>query len=95
MVLHYSFAEVPFRHKTIRYLKTGKGTGYAQFLDIRRAIQQASPELIVVIMHGVHHISGGSTQADEELLMEYFQSSDFVAERLVWTKGTQVVANGL
>lgn len=85
-MLLYAVAEVSFRHKIIRYLKAGKGTTFHQLLAIRRAVQQANPALIVVAMHGDEHISGASTEQDEELLTEYFQSSEFLTEHLAWTK---------
>jgi hypothetical protein len=87
-MLLYAVAEVSFRHRIIRYLKAGKGTSFHQLLDIRQAIQQTNPELIAVAIHGDKHISGASTEQDEELLLEYFQSSEFLTERLIWTKET-------
>ncbi len=87
-MLLYAIAEVSFKHKIIRYLKAGKGTSFQQLLAIRRATQQANPALIVVAMHGDEHFSGASTKQDEELLTEYFQSDEFVTERLSWIKQT-------
>jgi hypothetical protein len=87
-MLLYAVAEVSFKHKIIRYLKAGKGTSFQQLLAIRRAVQHAHPALIVVAMHGDEHISGTCTEQDEELLTEYFQSDEFVSERLGWTKQT-------
>lgn len=87
-MLLYAVAEVSFRHKIIRYLKAGRGTTFHQLLDIRQAVQQATPGIIAVAMHSDEHISGASTEQDEELLLEYFQSSEFLTERLSWTKET-------
>lgn len=85
-MLHYSSAEVPCQHKTIRYLKAGKGTSYHQLLDLMHVLQRLDPTQILVIMHGEHHINAPLSPADNELLMEYYQSPEFVTERLVWTK---------
>jgi len=85
-MLHYSVAEVPCQHKTIRYLKAGKGTSYQQLLDLQRVLQRLDPTYLWVIMHGEHHISAALSPEDDDLLLEYYQSPEFVAERLIWTK---------
>ena len=88
---HYSFAEVSYKHKIIRYLKSGKGTSYQQLLDLmRNTLRHLDPTRIMVIMHDEHHISAPLTQEDDDLLFEYYQSSEFVTECLIWTKEVYV-----
>ncbi|MEL5995073.1 hypothetical protein [Hymenobacter segetis] len=85
-MLLYSIAEVRFRERIIRYIKARKGTSFQQLLDLRQSLQQANPALIVVALAGEHHFGGASTAVDDDLLTEYFQTREFVNERLVWTK---------
>jgi hypothetical protein len=85
-MLRYSVAEVPCQHKIIRYLKAGKGTSYPQLLDLMHVLQRLDPTYIWVIMHGEHHINASLPPEEDALLLEYYQSPEFVAERLIWTK---------
>lgn len=85
-MLHYSVAEVPCQHRTIRYLKKGKGTSFQQLLDLMHLFQSLDPTYFWVVMHGEHHINAPLPPEEDALLLEYFQSPEFVAERLIWTK---------
>jgi len=89
-MLLYSQAEVDFQQRIIRYVKAGKGTSFQKLLDLRQAMQRTHPHLLVVAVAGEQHFTGAATAEDEELLTAFFQSPEFVNERLVWTKAVQV-----